>query len=219
MREKTKIIRNAILEAVDHHPKGLTSFIANKFKISRVAVNRHVKQLEASGLLTRTSSTHPTFSYGKDNEKYSWFSFSLPNVNKFPDYIPINIREIYEEACAALELSPRVSATLARMCLQYVIWDFFKVRKNNLYEEINAIKDKIDPELWLIIDKIRSIGNIAVHLHKNVSFIINDIDPREAKKLVLFMHILVVETYIAHYSQTKKRKVNSKSKKDICLES
>lgn len=71
---------------------------------------------------------------------------------KFPDYIPQAIRSDYEEACSIVNLSPKASATLSRRCLQGMIRDFFQVSKANLFEEINAIKDKIPTEQWAVLD-------------------------------------------------------------------
>ena len=59
----------------------------------------------------------------------------------FPDYIPQNIRNDYEEASAIVEISPKSAATLCRRCLQSMIYDFWKIeKKKNLKEEIEALQ-------------------------------------------------------------------------------
>ena len=44
---------------------------------------------------------------------------------QYPDYVPLQIRQDYEEAYAILNLSPKASATLSRRCLQGMIRDFY----------------------------------------------------------------------------------------------
>ena len=42
---------------------------------------------------------------------------------KFPEYIPKQIRDDYEEACSIINNSPKAAATLLRRCLQGMIHD------------------------------------------------------------------------------------------------
>ncbi len=113
----------------------------------------------------------------------------------YPDYIPRQIREDYEEAYAILKLSPKASATLSRRCLQGMIRDFWGVSRSRLYDEISELKDKIDPNLWNAIDSLRCLGNIGAHMEKDVNLII-DIDSEEAEKLVKLIELLMNEWYI-----------------------
>src|ERR1019366_482264 len=67
-----------------------------------------------------------------------------------PDYVPRDIRETYQEACAILRLSPKASAALSRRCLQGIVRDFWSIpdnKRGNLGTELSFIKDQIDPEL------------------------------------------------------------------------
>jgi hypothetical protein len=52
-----------------------------------------------------------------------------------PDYVPQAIRQDYYEACLIKDLSPKASATLIRRCLQGMIRDFCKIRKDRLIDE------------------------------------------------------------------------------------
>ena len=61
----------------------------------------------------------------------------------YPDYIPEQVRQDYEEACKIVSLSPKASATLSRRCLQGMIRDFHNVKKKNLVDEINAIQNDL----------------------------------------------------------------------------
>ena len=62
-------------------------------------------------------------------------------AKQYPDYVPEPIRNDYEEAWAIVNLSPKASATLSRRCLQNMIRDFWKISKNRLVDEIDALKD------------------------------------------------------------------------------
>lgn len=64
---------------------------------------------------------------------------------QFPSFVPKAIITDYEEACLIRDLSPKASATLSRRCLQGIIRDFWDVKKGRLVDEINAIKDLVDP--------------------------------------------------------------------------
>ncbi len=119
---------------------------------------------------------------------------------KFPDYIPQAIRSDYEEACSIVNLSPKASATLSRRCLQGMIRDFFQISKGSLFEEINAIKDKISTEQWAVLDGLRRIGNIGAHMEKDINLIV-DIEPDEAQKLIKLIELLLQQWYIERHNQ------------------
>ena len=101
-------------------------------------------------------------------------------AKQFPDYIPQQIRQDYEEAYSIVNLSPKASATLSRRCLQGMIRDFWGINKNKLAAAIEELKTKVSPTLWQAIDGIRSIGNIGAHMEKDIDLII-DVDPDEAE--------------------------------------
>lgn len=116
-------------------------------------------------------------------------------AKQFPNYIPTQIKEDYEEACSILFLSPKASATLSRRCLQGMIHDYWGITKSRLIDEISALQDKIQPDLWKAIDGLRQLGNIGAHMEKDVDLII-DIDPGEAEKLIKLIELLIKEWYI-----------------------
>lgn len=116
----------------------------------------------------------------------------------YPDYIPRTIREDYEEAHAILNLSPKASATLSRRCLQGMIRDFWKISKNRLVDEIDALKEMVDPSTKLVLDALRKLGNIGAHPEKDVNLII-DIEPNEALKLLKFIELLMQKWYIERH--------------------
>ena len=120
----------------------------------------------------------------------------------FPLYIPLAIRQDYEEACLVCELSPKASATLARRCLQGIIRDFWKITKPRLIDEINELNGKIDTTTWQAIDAVRSIGNIGAHMEKDINLIV-DVDPEEADLLLRLIEVLIEEWYIHRYEREK----------------
>jgi len=128
------------------------------------------------------------------------------------DIVPKVIIEDYEEACLIKDLSPKASATLARRCIQGMIRNFFGVKRPvdhkgpwRLVEEIKAIKDKVDPDVWIAIDGIRKIGNIGAHMEEDVNIIV-DVEPEEANKLIKLIELLIEEWYISRYDRQIKVK-------------
>lgn len=127
--------------------------------------------------------------------KEDWILRPRGMVKPFPDYIPKGILADYKEACLIKELSPKASATLSRRCLQGMVRDFWGVKEKNLYEEINAIKEKVSAEIWDAIDAIRQIGNIGAHMEKDIDLII-DVNSDEAELLIQLIENLLKDWYI-----------------------
>ena len=121
-------------------------------------------------------------------------------MRNYPDYMPEQIRRDYTEANLILEASPKAAATLLRRCLQGMIRDFWSVKKENLYAEINAIQDKVTPAQWKALDGLRKIGNIGAHMEKDVNLIV-DINLDEAQKLLRLIEILLEKWYIARHDE------------------
>ena len=98
---------------------------------------------------------------------HSWKLKPQSSAKPLPDYIFTAIKEDYEEACLILNLSPKASATLARRCLQGMIRDFWKVKPQNLFQEIESIKDKVESDTWEAID-VQSVQNKIVMARVNI---------------------------------------------------
>lgn len=124
-----------------------------------------------------------------------WNLIPPSKAKPFPNYIPKPILTDYEEACLIKDLSPKSSATLARRCLQGMIRDFWRVEKDNLFEEIKAIENKVEPQTWKAIDTVREVGNIGAHMEKDINLII-EVEPREANLLINLIEILMKDWYI-----------------------
>ena len=122
----------------------------------------------------------------------------IPNskAKTFPDFIPRAILDDYKEACLIRDLSPKASATLSRRCLQGIIRDFWAAKSGRLVEEIDQIKDKVDPLTWGAIDAVRKLGNIGAHMEKDINVIV-DVDPDEAELLIGLIETLLREWYVA----------------------
>jgi hypothetical protein len=130
----------------------------------------------------------------------SWQLIPASTAKVFPDYVPQAILADYYEACLIRDLSPKASATLSRRCLQGIIRDFWKVSKARLVDEIEAIKDKVDPLTWQAVDAVRHIGNIGAHMEKDINLII-DVDPQEAGLLIGLIEMLIKDWYVVRHER------------------
>jgi hypothetical protein len=122
---------------------------------------------------------------------------------QYPDYVPKQIIDDYNEAISIIEDSPKASATLSRRCIQGMIRDYWEVSKSRLIDEIHAIKDKVDSVTWKAIDATRNIGNIGAHMEKDVNIII-DVDPNEAQLLIELIEYLIETWYIEKHERDEK---------------
>ena len=141
------------------------------------------------------SSHKPGYGEVLGKELQLWSLIPASSAKVFPDYIPLPILADYKEACLIKNLSPKASATLARRCIQGIIRDFWQVKPGNLFNEIDAIKDKVDPLTWDAIDAIRKVGNIGAHMEKDINIIV-DVDPNEAELLITLIETLMKDWYV-----------------------
>ena len=121
-------------------------------------------------------------------------------MNHYPEYIPEQIRQDYEEANMILDASPKAAATLLRRCLQGMIHDYWGIHEKNLNAEITALKERVPSAQWKAIDALRKVGNIGAHMENDVNIII-DIEPDEAKKLLKLIELLLEKWYIARHDE------------------
>ncbi len=130
-------------------------------------------------------------------ELQSWQLMPQSEAKPQPEYIPPAIVEDYYEACLIKDLSPKASAALSRRCLQGMIRDFWEVKgKRTLWDEIEAIKDKVDASTWEAIHAIRKVGKIGAHMEQDVNLII-DVEPEEAQLLIGLIEMLFKDWYVA----------------------
>lgn len=131
-----------------------------------------------------------------------WRLRPTASVKTFPDFIPKAILDDYKEAAQIRVLSPKASATLSRRCLQGMIRDFWEIKPGRLVDEINNIRDKVDPSTWAAIDAIRSIGNIGAHMEKDINLIV-DVEPEEAELLIKLIETLINDWYVVRENRKK----------------
>lgn len=135
----------------------------------------------------------------------SYYLYPDSDAKPMPEYLPSQIAEDYYEASKIKNLSPKASATLARRCLQGMIRDFWKVSGRSLFDEIEKIKDKVDPLTWEAIDSVRKVGNIGAHMEKDINTII-EVDPSEAGILLQLIESLVTDWYVNRFNREETRK-------------
>lgn len=136
----------------------------------------------------------------------SWNLVPESRAKHFPAYIPEVLLNDYREACLIRDLSPKASATLSRRCLQGIIRDFWSVKPGRLVDEIDAVKDKVDPLTWDAIDALRKLGNIGAHMEKDINLIV-DVDPDEAELLIGLVETLFKDWYVLR--EERKARMNS----------
>ena len=134
-----------------------------------------------------------------------WSLVPESSAKVFPDYVPVAIRSDYEEACLIKALSPKASATLSRRCLQGMLRDFWKVKPDTLFNEIDAIRSEIDGDTWAAIDGLRKIGNIGAHMEKDVNLII-DVEADEAGLLIGLVETLIADWYVTRHERRERMK-------------
>jgi hypothetical protein len=131
-----------------------------------------------------------------------WQLVPSSSGRQYPDYVPSPLLADYHEACAIRDLSPKASATLSRRVLQGMIRDFYGISAGRLIDEIEAIKDRVEPLTWKAIDAVRKVGNIGAHMEKDINVIV-DVDPGEAEKLIWLIELLLKEWYVARHEREK----------------
>lgn len=159
--------------------------------------NQECKKLTLTVRLTQNSD------YYGDTESLAlqtWQLLPASSGKPQPAYVPKAIVNDYQEACSIRLLSPKASAALARRCLQGMLRDFWKVKPAQLNLEIEEIKTKVTPAVWDAIDAVRSVGNIAAHMEKDVNIII-EIDPGEAELLIQLIEDLLRDWYVTRHER------------------
>jgi hypothetical protein len=123
--------------------------------------NLHCKELALEESLVEWEQRHQMGGLTIKQVLHRWPLIPESKAKVCPAYIPEGIRQDYVEACAILNGSPKAAAAMARRCLQGMIRDFHGVSRRTLKDEIDAIKELIDPVTWRAIDAVRSVGNIG----------------------------------------------------------
>jgi hypothetical protein len=91
--------------------------------------------------------------------------------------------EDYQEACLAIEQSPKAAAALCRRCLSEMLRDFWQVQPGSLSDEFRQVKGAVDPLTWEAIESVRKSGMIGARMESEGAEI-QDTEPGEAKMLI-----------------------------------
>lgn len=160
-----------------------------------VCPNPECQRFSLQAFLCEAHRDYKTWNLNSGEILQRWDLIPDSHAKNFPDYVPVQIREDYREACLIKDLSPKASATLARRCLQGMIRDFWAVKPGRLVDEIAAIQSRVDPLTWDAIEAVRKIGNIGAHMEKDINVIV-DVDPGEADLMIQLIETLIKEWYI-----------------------
>lgn len=166
------------------------------FAITHRCPNPSCNEFTLNAKLFNAKPHAAKYAHVAKSEFKSWALLPQSKAIPMPDYIPQVIRDDYDEACTIASLSPKASATLSRRALQGMIRDFWGIRKERLIDEIYALEDKVEPDVWGAIDGVRSVGNIGAHMEKDINVII-EVDENEADLLIGLIELLAKEWYIA----------------------
>lgn len=133
----------------------------------------------------------------------SWSLVPPSRARSFTIDLPQHILEDYQEACLALEVSPKVAAALARRCLSEMLRDFWHVQHGRLGDEFRQIKGTVDPLTWEAIDSIRKSGMIGARMEIEGAEIL-ETEPGEAKLLIGLIETLIDDWYVGREERRKR---------------
>lgn len=176
--------------------KGYVSYVSRKYAPEEDGLNVEVLHITCSNKKCNKVVVIARCPYTKKQ----WDLIPENVYKQFPEYIPLQIRNDYQEACAIINNSPKAAATLLRRCLQGMIHDFWGIHEKNLNAEITELKKKVTASQWKALDGLRSIGNIGAHMEQDVNLII-DIDFTEATKLQKLIEVLLEKWYINRHEE------------------
>ena len=188
-----KFCQNKTYISEDH------GYILGNYKIY-ICPNPDCRKLSIIGHIF-ASPTHE----GDFKITHEWQLQPEANAKPYPDFIPLQLRNDYFEACLIKNKSAKASATLSRRCLQGIVRDFWSIKEKTLFLEIAALEDKVDSTTWEAIDSVRKVGNIGAHMEEDVNLII-DVEPDEAELLIWLIETLFEEWYIERHNRDEKMK-------------
>ena len=143
---------------------------------------------------------------------YPKFSYK----KKLDSIIPEKYCNLFREAEAVLNLSPRASATLSRYLLQMILHEELHIKKKNLEDEIKELETKADIPSTLItmLQVMRKVANFGAHPKKSTnSNEIIDVETGEADIMLdliseLFDYIFIKPQKQRDFLQSIKEKYN-----------
>ena len=99
--------------------------------------------------------------------------YAIPAVTtvKITGAVDPDIVSQYRKAKRILPIDHNASAAMSRRCLQMLLHKFFRIKKDSLKDEIQALLDSKQLPTYLAadIDRIREIGNFGAHPAKGIA--------------------------------------------------
>lgn len=125
---------------------------------------------------------------------------AISNAPQASDDMPENVKEIYNEARAIAEVSPRAASALLRLCLEELL-KHLNVAEGKLDSMIGSlVEEGVEEELQQAMDILRLCGNDGIHRH------IGEIDLSEhqdAKELLFKLINVAVKELITRPNYLK----------------
>jgi hypothetical protein len=120
----------------------------------------------------------------------------------------------FEDAARLQTISPKASAALSRRCLQHLIRTKARIRRKDLFKEIEALRQIVPSWLAEDLHYPREIGNAAAHpMHNKHTGEIVDVDPEEAEWSLSVLERLFDYFYVQPAkSKAMKDKLHAKKK-------
>jgi hypothetical protein len=132
----------------------------------------------------------------------------IANRPPVPIEVPNEFATDYTEACLVLADSPKASAALSRRCLQHIIREKLKIKRKDLFQEIQEVIDGglLPTDLLESIDAIRNVGNFAAHPIKSQSSgEIVEVEPHEAEWNLDVLEMMFEYLFVRPAAIQKKR--------------
>lgn len=133
----------------------------------------------------------------------TWSLVPPSRAHFFSVDIPQQVLQDYEEACIAVEFSPKVAAALSRRCLSEMLRDFWRVQPGMLGDEFRQIKGTADPLTWEAIESVRKNGMIGGRMDSEGAEIL-DTEPGEAELLIGLIETLIQDWYVSREDRRKR---------------
>lgn len=142
------------------------------------------------------------------------------DVRPIPDAVPKEYAADFREACAVLPTSPKASAALSRRCLQNLLHNHVRIKKDNLAQEVDALlaSNELPRYIGESVDAIRNFGNFSAHPVKNEETgQVVDVEPNEAEWTLdvleaLFDHYFVRPKVVAAKREALNKKLTDAKK-------
>jgi len=128
--------------------------------------------------------------------------------------IPIEfVKDFHEAACIIVD-SPKSTAALCRRLLQRVFHEHFKIKKKDLFHEIDDYISVENPPADIAdqLHAVRNVGNMAAHpLEDRAAGTIVDVEPGEAEWLLELIDTLLDHIFVQpERAAARKANLNAK---------